>query len=90
MYSCKKDAVKGVVVLFLHYGWRFDADLLIGSADSQRVHAVFQHPAADSQQIGGMGLDVVRSFEGIQDDFALEFHDGFFERQPTGEGVVAE
>ena len=49
-------------MLFLHYGRRFDADFLIGSADSQRVHAVLEHPAADSQQVGGMGLDVVRSF----------------------------
>ena len=50
-------------MLFLHYGLRFSADLLIGSAYSQRIHAVLEHPAADSQQIGGMGLDVVSSFE---------------------------
>ena len=56
------------------------SDVLIGSADPQRVHAVFEYPAADSQQVGGMGLDVVRSFEGIQDNFSLEFHHGFFER----------
>ena len=77
-------------MLFLHYCRRFGADFLIGSADSQCVHAVFEHPAADSQQVGGMGLDVVRSFEGIQDNFALEFHHGFFERQPSSEGVVAK
>ena len=77
-------------MLFLHYGRRFDADLVIGSANSQRVHAVFEHPAADSQQIRGMGLDIVRSFEGIQDNFPLEFHYGFFERQPPCERVVAE
>ena len=59
---CKKDAVGGVDVLFLHYGRRFSADFLIGSADSQRVHSVLEHPAADSQQVGGMGLDIVRSF----------------------------
>jgi hypothetical protein len=59
---CKKDAVGGVDVLFLHYGRRFGADFLIGSADSQRVHTVLEHPAADSQQVGGMGLDIVCSF----------------------------
>ena len=59
---CKKDAVGRVGVLFLYYGRRFGADFLIGSADSERVHAVLEHPAADSQQVGGMGLDVVRSF----------------------------
>ena len=58
---CKKDAVGGSVVLFLHYGLRSGADFLIGSADSQRIHAVLEHPAADSQQVGGMGLDIVCS-----------------------------
>ena len=52
---------------------------LLGAADSQRVHTVLEHPAADSQQVRRMGLDVVRSFEGIQDNFSLEFHHGFFE-----------
>ena len=59
---CKKDAVGEIAVLFLHYHRRFGTDLLIGSTDSQRVHAVLEHPAADSQQIGGMGLDMVRAF----------------------------
>ena len=86
----KKDAVGGVVVLFLHYGLSFGADSLVGSADSQRIHAVFEHPAADSQQVGGMGLDVAGSFQGIQDNLALEFHHGFLERQAPCEGVVAE
>lgn len=49
-------------MLFLHYARWFDADFLIGSTDSQRVHAVLEHPPADSQQVGGMGLDVVSSF----------------------------
>ena len=56
-----------VVVLFLHECRRLCAGFLIGPADSQRIHAVFEHPAADSQEIGGMGLDIVRSFEGIQE-----------------------
>ena len=77
-------------MLFRHYCRRFGVDVLIGSADPQRVHAIFEYSAADSQQVGGMGLDVVRSFEGIQDNFSLKFHDGFFERQSSGESVVAE
>src|SRR5262245_16403208 len=87
---CKKDAVVGVIVLFLHYGRRLDTDFVIGSADPQGVHAVLQHSAADSQQIGGMGLDIVCSFKGIQDNFTFEFHHGLFERQSAREGVVAE
>ena len=71
-------------MLFLHYCRRFGVlTLLIGSADSQGVHAIFQHPAADSQHVGGMCLYVGGSFKGVQDNFAFEFHHGFFERQPT-------
>ena len=77
-------------MLFRHYCRRFGVDVMIGSADPQRVHAIFEYSAADSQQVGGMGLDVVRSFEGIQDNFALEFHDGFFEGQSPSKGVVAQ
>ena len=77
-------------MLFLHYGWRFGADFLIRTSDSQRVHAVLEHPTADSQQVGGMGLDVVRSLEGIQDNFPLKFHNGFFKRQSPGERVVTK
>ena len=42
-----------IVVLFLHYGRRFDADILIGPADSQCIHAVFKHPAADAHSVSG-------------------------------------
>ena len=76
---CKNDAVGRVGVLFLHYDLRFSAAFLIGSTDSQCIHAVFEHPAADSKQVGGMGLDIAGSFQGIQDNLALEFHHGFLE-----------
>jgi hypothetical protein len=88
--SCKKDAMREVAVLFLHYDGRFGTDILIGSADSQRVHTVFQHPAAYSQESGGMSLDVVGSFKGIQYNFSFEFHHGLLERQPSSERVIAE
>ena len=37
-----------------------------------------------------MGLDIVGSFQRIQDNLSFEFHHGFFERQSPSEGVVAE
>ena len=54
-----------MVVLFLRECRRIRAGALIRPADSQRVHAVFEHPAADSQEVGGVGLDVVCPFESI-------------------------
>ena len=56
-----KDGIREVAALLRHEGQRLTAALLIRPADSQRVHAVLEHPAADSQQIGGVGLDVVCS-----------------------------
>jgi len=68
-----------IIVLFLHDSLRLGADFLVWSADSQRIHAVLEHSAADSQQVGGMGLNIVCSLEGIENNFPFEFHDSFFE-----------
>lgn len=57
--------MREVAALFMREDRRLTAALLIGPADSQRVHAVLEHPAANSQEIGGMGLDVVCPFEGV-------------------------
>ena len=85
-----QDGMMEVVVLFMCEDRRLTAALLVRPADSQRVHAVLEHPAANSQEVGGMGLNVVGPFEGVQNNFSLEFHHGFFERQSPGKGVVAE
>ena len=63
--SCTQEGMREMVVLFLRECRRVSAGALIRPADSQRVHAVLEHPAADSQKVGGMGLDVVCPFESI-------------------------
>jgi hypothetical protein len=60
-----QDGMREVVALFMREDWRLTAALLIGPADSQCVHAVLEHPAANSQEVGGMGLNVVGPFEGV-------------------------
>ena len=59
--SRTQEGMREMVVLFLRECRRVSAGALIRPADSQRVHAVLEHPAADSQQVGGMGLDIVCS-----------------------------
>ena len=60
-----KDGIREVAALLMCEDRRLTAALLIRPADSQRVHAVLEHPAANSQEIGGMGLNVVGPFEGV-------------------------
>jgi hypothetical protein len=60
-----QDGMREVVALFMREDRRLTAALLIRPADSQRVHAVLEHPAANSQEVGGMGLNVVGPFEGV-------------------------
>jgi hypothetical protein len=60
-----KDGIREVAALLMCEDRRLTAALLIRPADSQRVHAVLEHPAANSQEIGGMGLNVVGPLEGV-------------------------
>ena len=60
-----KDGIREVAALLMCEDRRLTAALLVRPADSQRVHAVLEHPAANSQEIGGMGLNVVGPFEGV-------------------------
>ena len=60
-----QDGMREVVALFMHEDRRLTAALLVRPADSQRVHAVLEHPSANSQEVGGMGLNVVGPFEGV-------------------------
>ncbi len=63
--SYAQDGMREVVALFMREDRRLTAALLVRPADSQRVHTVLEHPAANSQEVGGMGLNVVGSLERI-------------------------
>ena len=63
--SYAQDGMREVVALFMREDRRLTAALLVRPADSQRVHAVLEHPAANSQEVGGMGLNVVGPFESV-------------------------
>ena len=60
-----KDGIREVAALLMCEDRRLTAALLVRPADSQRVHAVLEHPSANSQEVGGMGLNVVGPFEGV-------------------------
>ena len=59
-------------------GFRFRSGcVIVRATDSQRIHPVLEHPPADPELGGGVGLDVVVLFQGVKNDFSFEFHHGF-------------
>ena len=79
-----------ISVSFLH-GWvRLLAGGIVRATDAEGVHSVFQHPPADSEQVRGVSLYVIGSFQRVKDDFPFKLHYGFFKRHPTGEGIVSK
>ncbi len=92
--KCAEDAkitqLKYRVVLFLHQRFWFRCRLVVWAADPKRIHPVLEHASADPELIGSVGLHIIVFLQGIEDDFPLEFHDRFLERQSSSQGVFAE
>ena len=77
-------------LLLLRNGFRLRRRFTVRTPDAQRIHPIFQHAPADTQLAGSVSLHIIILFQRIQDDFTFEFHDGFFQRQPSGQAFSVE
>ena len=74
--------------LFWRQGFRLRRRFTVWTTDTQRIHTIFQHSPADAELGGRVSLHIIILFQRVQDDFTLELHDGFFQRQASRQGIV--